>query len=169
MDNIHKDDGNDGKREELIHKAQNTKEDLDAKQNEALEAIASGEELERYETVSLGNLEIEVKGWLSGDTTDTVQKAQRLADSNDMDEIRESMETMLSALDDMTTSSDYGMQFWREYYRRYGPEGLAVAVETVLEPASEDMEAKKESLDGFREGTQGPRPSVGDGENGPDA
>jgi hypothetical protein len=135
---------------ELIEETRQEKQQLEQKQNEALQAIAEGEELEEFETVSLGELELRVKGWIPGDTTDTVQEAMQLAESEDMEHVRQSMSVMLEALDDMTADSDFDMRFWREYYTRYGPSGMITAVETILEPAVQNMEQKKEGVDGFR-------------------
>jgi hypothetical protein len=146
---------------ELLESAKESKQEREAEQNEALQAIAEGGELEKYETVELGELELEVKAWLPGDTTETVQEANRLADTEDIQQIKRSMRTFLQALADMTVSDTYDLQFWRKYYQRYGPEGMIVAVETVLEPASESLEEQKqgaksfrsdESRDGFRAG-----------------
>lgn len=151
------------KEQELLEDARQSKEELEQAQNEALEAIASGEELEQYETVSLGDLELEVKAWLPGDVEDTVLQAQQLGESEDPAEIKRSMDTMLSALAEMTTSETYDMGFWREFHRKWGAEGLILAVETILDPASENMEEKREGLesfrgeperDGFRDGVQ---------------
>jgi hypothetical protein len=154
------------RQQELLEDARNEKQQREAAQNEALKQIAEGESLEEYETVELGDLELEVKAWLPGDVEDTVLQAQQLGDSEDPAEIKRSMETMLSALAEMTTEETYDMGFWRKYYRKWGAEGLIMAVSTVLEPAGESLERKREGVDGFRTGTGGPRPSVGDGTDG---
>lgn len=140
----------DAKRDELISKAQEKKQELDEKQNEALAAIAEGGELEDYETVTLGELEIEVKAWLPGSVEETVTKANRLGQQEDMGKIRESMETMLSALDEMTRADEYDMAFWRKYYAEWGPEGLILAIETILDPAMEGVEERSEGVESFR-------------------
>lgn len=140
----------DEKAQELIKKARETKQELDAKQNEALEEIAAGESLERYETVALGELELEVLGWLPGSVEDTVMRAGELAESGNPENLKESKETMIGALAEMTTSDDYDKSFWREFTSRYGQEGLIMAVETVLGPAQESMEERKEGVESFR-------------------
>lgn len=149
------------KEQELLEDARQSKAELEAAQNEALEAIASGEELEQYETVSLGELELEVKAYLPGDVEDTVLQAQQLGESEDPAEIKRSMETMLSALAEMTTSDTYNMGFWREFHRKWGANGLILAVETILDPASENMEDKRDAMDGFRSNVEGPKPNSG--------
>lgn len=138
------------RRQELIEEAKADKKELDDAQNEALAAIASEEGLEDYATVELGELEMEVRAWLPGDVEDTVLQAQQLGDSEDPAQIKRSMETMLSALAEMTVSDDYDMRFWREFHERYGANGLIMAVDTLLGPANENMEARKEGVDGFR-------------------
>jgi hypothetical protein len=142
------------RQKELIEESRERKQELEAKQNEALAAISEGEDLEEYATVELGELELEVKEWIPGDTTDTVQRAMQLAESEDMDHVRQSMSVMLEALDDMTVNSDFDMRFWREYYRRYGPTGMITAVQTILNPAIENMESKKEGVEGFRKNVE---------------
>ena len=149
-------------------KEQDLREDLveeRARQEEALQQIAAGEKLVRYDTVQLGNLELEVKAWLPGSVEETVMSAWDLTDRDDAQAIRESMETMLTALAEMTTSEDYNREFWRRYYERYGAVGMIEAVETILEPASEYMQEKQEAVDGFREGVErsGPGPRRGTG------
>lgn len=139
------------KERELLEDARETKKELEQQQNEALEAIAKGGDLEEYETVELGELELEVKSWLPGDVEDTVLQAQKLGESEDPAQIKRSMETMLSALAEMTTDGTYDMGFWRQFHQEYGANGLILAVETILEPANENMEKKKEGVDGFRQ------------------
>lgn len=139
------------RRQELIEEAKADKKELDDAQNEALAAIASEEGLEDYATVELGELEMEVRAWLPGDVEDTVLQAQQLGDSEDPAQIKRSMETMLSALAEMTVSDDYDMKFWREFHERYGANGLIMAVQTILSPANEKMEQHREGVDGFRQ------------------
>jgi polyhydroxyalkanoate synthesis regulator phasin len=136
---------------ELVEDAREAKEELEAKQSEALEAIAEGGDLEEYATVELGELEIEVLGWLPGDVEDTVLQARQLGKTEDPAKIKRSMETMLSALAEMTVDDTYNMAFWRQFYQEYGAAGLIEAVGTVLEPAQTSMEEKREAVDGFRQ------------------
>jgi hypothetical protein len=140
------------KEQELLEEAREAKQKLEEAQNEALAAIASEDGLEDYATVELGDLELEVKSWLPGDVEDTVLQAQQLGNSEDPAQIKRSMETMLSALAEMTVSDDYDMRFWREFHDRYGANGLIMAVDTVLGPANETMEERKNGVDGFRGG-----------------
>jgi hypothetical protein len=138
------------RRQELIEEAKADKKELDDAQNEALAAIASEDGLEDYATVELGELEMKVRAWLPGDVEDTVLQAQQLGDSEDPAQIKRSMETMLSALAEMTVSDDYDMAFWREFHDRYGANGLIMAVNTILEPANQAMEERRDGVDGFR-------------------
>jgi len=81
---------------------------------------------------------------------DTVLKAQDAAESDDPKEVKESLETMISALAEMSTSDVYNSHFWRRYYDEYGAVGLILAVETLLEPASDKLEERQDAVDGFR-------------------
>lgn len=148
------------------------REDLAAEraaQEEALAEIAAGDDLERYETVELGTLEMEVKAWLPGTVEEVVTRAMDISDQEDAEAIRDSMETMLTALAEMTTREDLNRRFWRQYYDRYGAVGMIEAVETILGPAAEEMEAKEEAVDGFREGVERPKPGAGGGTGRSDA
>lgn len=157
----------DEKRQELIKDAKQTKEELEAKQAEALKEIETGQELERYETVQLGNLDLEVKAWIPGGMVEDINHANNLAQRNDPQAMMDSINTMLSVLEDMTTDPTYSMAFWRQHFQKWGPEGLQSAVETVLEPAQDRMEDKQDALDGFRPNVEGKKPSTRNGTNGP--
>jgi len=139
------------KAQELKERAKDTKQELDKRQEEALQKISQGEDFEKYETVSLGELEVEVKAWLPGDTEEIVTRASELAEQENPGAVRESMESMLVALDEMTTNPDFGRSFWQKYYSEYGPEGLIVAVETILGPAIESAQDREESVKSFRQ------------------
>lgn len=156
------------RRRELIESAAETKRELDERQNEALEAIAEGQTPERYDTVTLGELDLEVLGWLPGDVEDKVVDAMDLADDPDPGALRESKETIITALDEMTVSDDYNGQFWREYHRRYGQEGLIIAANTVFEPAKDGIEERRDAVDGFRKNSPRAGPGVGVRDDGPD-
>jgi len=137
-------------RENLLEDTREAYKQHEAEQSDALDAIASGSDLEEYETVVLGELELEVKAWLPGSVEDTVLKAQDAAESDDPKEVKESLETMISALAEMSTSDVYNSHFWRKYYDEYGAVGLILAVETLLEPASDKLEERQDAVDGFR-------------------
>jgi DNA-binding protein YbaB len=137
-------------KEQVISDAKETKQEVDQKQQEALNAISQGGQLEDYETVFLGDLEIEVKAWLPGDVEQTVTEAKTVADSDNAQEVRQSMETMLHALAEMTVDETYSVGFWKKYYAEYGPEGLILAVETIMEPAKEGIENRKDGVESFR-------------------
>jgi hypothetical protein len=167
----------DDKRKELINEAKETKEQIERKQNEALAEIAKGEGLEQYETVEMGQLEMEVKAWVPGDATNSISQAAELAQSGDIGKIQESMEKFLPALDELTVSNEYSMGFWREYYNRYGPQGMLIAVERVCGPAFEELdeikgrEVDEERIDaanGFRQDSNGEVVRSGRGNDGTD-
>jgi len=50
--------------ERLQEETRDAYEQHEAEQSDALDAIASGSDLEEYQTVALGELELEVKAWL---------------------------------------------------------------------------------------------------------
>jgi len=163
------------KQKELIEDSRQAKQELEAEQNKALAEIAKGEKLEQFETVELGGLEMEVKAWIPGDTTNTVEKAMDLAQSDSVGKMKQSMQTMLKALADMTVSDTYDINFWRAYYQEYGPVGMQPAVNTILGPAGEELErlqqreVDEERLDaanGFRTDEQGRIIRSGNGDDG---
>jgi len=166
------------RRESLIEDAAETKQELEQKQTEALAEIAKGEELKQYDTVQLGELDLEVKAWVPGDTADTIQRAMQLAQSETPAKAKESMDTMLLALSDMTVDDTYNVAFWRRYYEEYGPTGLEPAVNTVLEPAMDELEdlqqreideETRDAAQGFRTDSTGRIIRSGNGNDGDNA
>lgn len=166
------------RRKALIEETAESKAELEEKQTEALAEIAKGEELKQYDTVELGDLELEVKAWVPGDTADTIQRAMQLAQSETPHEAKQSMETMLIALADMTVDDTYNVDFWRAYYEEYGPTGLEPAVNTVLSPAMDELEelqqrkvgeGKRDAAHGFRTDEKGGVVRSGNGNDGDNA
>ena len=146
------------KRKELIGKVKDHKKEAEAEQQAALEAIAQGGDLERYATVELGELEIEVKAWIPGEVEETIQQAQAIAESGDEADISKSMETMITALEEMTVSDTFNRHFWRQYYSKWGSAGMVVGVETILTPAMEEIEDMEDGIKSFRPETRGSPP-----------
>lgn len=169
------------KRSELINRAKETKQDLDAEQNEMLAAVASGDEgldVEKYETVQIGEAEATVKAWLPGDTQDTIQHAHRLAQRENMDDAQESIYTMIEGMTTVTErlyhpESDTVFEekekirnFWNGMYGQWGVQGFQQAASIVLEPANEEMEDMSNAVDGFRKDGPRPEPGAGVGNDG---
>lgn len=146
---------------ELIEETREAKQELEAQQQAALEAISEGGDIEEYATVKLGELDVDVLAWLPGEVEDTVLKAQSLADSDDPDAIRKSKDTLISALTDMTVREDLNRKFWQSYHAKYGLQGLMVAADTVFEPAMQNVEERKDAVDGFRPDGQSAQPGAG--------
>ena len=128
------------RRSKLIEDAKEEHSQRTAEQEKALQEIAQGENLERYETVFMGDLEMQVRAWVPGSVVPQIQTAASIADSEDVERVMESMETMINALAEISVEGTYDSAFWRAYFDRYGPEGMIVAVEKVLGPALENME-----------------------------
>jgi len=126
-----------------------------AKQNEALEAIANDGDLEKYETVELGDLELEVKAWTPGSVEETIERAQNIAERGDDVEISRSIETMLTALDEMTPNDTYDRSFWKQFHEKWGQAGMVMAVETVMQPAMDEMEDLQDGVKSFRKTESG--------------
>ena len=152
--------------DELLNATQEHFSEKRQKQEEALSEIAQGENLEKYETIYLGDLEMDVRAWVPGNAMSQIQKAQNIAEDEDTSRMMESMETMINALAEVAVSDTYDSSFWRAYFNRYGPEGMLVAVEKVLGPAIdsmeerapvENMEEKADAANGFRTDSEGNR------------
>lgn len=142
-------------KEELLEDTKEHFGEKKAKQNEALEAIAQGGEFESYDTVTLGELELEVKAWIPGNVEETIERAQNMAERGDEMELQRSMETMITALDSMTVNETYGRDFWKQFHQEYGQIGMITATETILEPATEEMEELQEGVESFRKDGSG--------------
>ena len=153
------------KREELIADAKETKHELEAKQSEMLAAVASGDEgidVEDYETVQVGEVEVTAKAYMPGESLSTIKRAQRLAKRDNLEAALDSISTMTDAMTVVTerlehSQSDTVMEdkevireFWKGMFSEWGVEGFQQAAEKVLEPASEDMEEKANSAQSFQ-------------------
>lgn len=169
------------RRSELIESAKESKQDLDADQNEMLAAVASGEDglgVEKYETVQIGEVEATVKAWLPGDTQDTIQHAHRLAQRENMEDAQESIYTMIEGMTTVTERLDHIesetvfeekekiRNFWNGMYGQWGVQGFQQAASIVLEPANDEMEDMSNAVDGFRKDGPRPEPSVSGGNDG---
>jgi len=154
----------DKSKEEILQATEEHFDQKEAKQNEALNAIAQGEELEQYTTVELGDLELEVKEWVPGDVEQTITRVNQIAERGDDVVLMRQMESILTALDEMTENGTYDRSFWRAYYDKYGQSGVLVATETILSPAMEEMEALEEGVEGFRQDKSGNVVRSGGGE-----
>lgn len=139
------------RQKELIQDAKEHKAELEAEQNEALEAIKQGSQYEEYETVQMGELEFEVKAWLPGDVSDEVERINRISNSGNEQEMYRAMQDMLPVLDRMSEDDRLNLEFWKAYYEDTGPLGMLEAVETVLGPAIENMEDKQEGVRSFQQ------------------
>lgn len=169
------------KREELIERARDTKQELDARENEMLRAVASGEDgldVERYETVQVGEVNVEAKAWLPGKAQDTIQHAYRLAERENLEDAQESIYTMIEGMTVVTEGLEHPhsgaeiadkesiRQFWRGMYDQWGVIGFQKAASKVLEPANEDMEEKANAADGFRQDVERTQPGDYSGDAG---
>jgi hypothetical protein len=153
------------RREELISDAKETKHELEAKQSEMLEAVASGDDgidVEDYATVQVGEVEVRAKAYMPGESLSTIKRAQRLAKRENLEAALDSINTMTDAMTVVTERLDHAPSgtviesneeirtFWKGMFQEWGVNGFQQAAEKVLEPASEDLESKAESAESFR-------------------
>ena len=147
-------------REALIEDAKETRSQLEAEQNEMLEAVASGEEfdVENYEWVELGGVDLQVKAWFPGDTLEEIAGMAEAAQANNPSAAGPAIRTNINALTNMTevieggnqrfTSEERIRQFWNNYFEKWGDQGLGQAVETVITPAEENTD-KEDAMRSF--------------------
>lgn len=169
------------RRSELIEGAKESKQDFDAKTNELLNAVGRGEDgldVEKYETVEVGEVEVVVKAWLPGEAQDTIQHAQRLAQRENMDDAQESIYTMIEGVttvterislpgsDESIESKEDIRQFWRGVYDKWGIVGFQEGAQRALKPATDEMEELSNTVDGFRGDGPRPRPGANVGNDG---
>jgi len=159
------DDDYEAQRKELIQDAKETKQEHEAKQSEMLDAVAQGDDgidVEDYETVIVGKVEVTAKAYMPGESLNTIERAQRLAKRENVDAAIESIATMTEAMTVVTErlkhtetgaviESDGNIrEFWQGMFEKWGVDGYQQAAMTVLEPATEDMEEKAEAAESFR-------------------
>lgn len=167
------------RRKELIEDAKSTKEEVDRKQSAMLDAVAEGDNAvheKEYEWVKIGEVDAKVKAWLPGSSIDTITRAQKLAQRENIDDSMQSIETMIDGMVSVTEALEVDgfdtsetaeiREFWQGLFNRYGVAGFQTAAQTVLEPAAEDFEAKSGAVDGFRKDGPRPKPGVSSGTDG---
>jgi hypothetical protein len=150
------------KQRELIEKTKEAKESAEQQHNEMLEAVAEGEDwnVEDYEWVELGGVELKVKTWLPGDTMDRMGALGEAAETQDPSAAREMVHGGIESLTTQTeiiqsggavfeTNSDI-RQFWQNYTEKWGNKGLEKAIETVMGPIEDEQERKEETMRSFR-------------------
>lgn len=140
------------RKERLIEDAKSTRQELEQEQSAMLEAVAEGEdfEIESYEWVELGGVQLQVKAWFPGDTLEEIAGMAEVAETRDPSAARAGIRTNINALTEMTEVIEGGdrrfqsderiRMFWNNYFEKWGDQGLEKAVETVIEPAEENSD-----------------------------
>lgn len=156
------DDGEtyDGRREELIERTKQQRQQDEQEHQALLDAVEAGEEfeVENYEWVELGSAELRVKAWFPGDVTDKIAAFGEAVD--DPSAARQGIQATLDALVEMTeciqtseikvVSEGKIRNFYRRFYDKWGVSGLERAVDTVVSPAEEGMQSRQDVVQGFR-------------------
>lgn len=142
------------RRDSLIQDAKESRAEAEAKQNEMLEAVAAGEEfeIEDYEWVSLGNVDLKVRTWLDGDTLEDFAALEEEMSRGDTPVAKRALEAEMNVLVTQTEVIEAGAnrmeteadirEFWRRYVSKWGDKGLEQASEVIQEPL--DLENEKE-------------------------
>lgn len=153
------------KRQELIEDAKETKHELEAQESEMLQAVASGDdaiEVGDTETVQVGEVTVTVKSYMPGDSLNSIKRAQNLAKRENVEAAVDSIHTMCEGMTVVTERLEHPESgtvfedserirgFWKGMFNEWGIQGFQQAAQTVLEPASEDMEQKADSAQSFR-------------------
>lgn len=150
------------KERELIEKTKQAREEHAKQHNEMLEAVAEGEDwnVEDYEWVSLGGVELKVKTWMPGDVEEDLGTLMEMADNEEAAALANSGRVTVEALTEQTevvsgkemtqeTKSEV-RQFWINYWQRWGSQGLEKAIEAVTEPIEDARETKQDAHQSFR-------------------
>ena len=122
--------------------------------------------------MQLGSVDVKVKAWMPGESLNAIERAQRLSERENMQDAIEGIETLKTGMTAVTVELQLGEDititesedirgFWDGFVDKWGVPGLQEAAETVLKPATDDMEDKADAADGFRQdaGRDGPRTS----------
>lgn len=160
--------------EEIKQKAAESKHEQDAEQAALLDAVAKGDDgidVEEYEWVNVGEVDVKVKAWMPGESLDAIESANRLAKRDNMSDSMESIHTMIEGMtavtetlknDDLNiehTKKETIRKFWRGMLDKWGIEGFQKSAEIILQPASEDLEEKSNAAEGFRGDAERSSPS----------
>lgn len=149
----------DNDRDSLIDETKAKQERLEEQQSAMLEAVADGDdfEVESYEWVSLGNVDLKVKAWFPGETLEEI--AGFASGEMDIQNAEKGIDANISALTSMTEiiSGDESQfdttpeirSFWKSGFGKWGDQFLAQAVETVITPAKENSDTE-DVVDSFR-------------------
>lgn len=154
-------------KQELYEKTANKRQEDSKRHNELLDAVAEGEEfdVEKYEWVELGGVELKVKAWFPGGTID---KLTALGDEPESGkEASNKIHGALDALIEMTEAIRHGdttisaggqiRGFYLDYYERWGDQGLMKAAEAVISPAESNAD-REEVMQSFRKTGRGDGP-----------
>ena len=146
-------------RESLLRETKRKERKLETQQRQMLDAVAEGEDfdVETFEWVELGNVEIKVKAWFPGETLD--QMSQFATADPETVNPQESIQANINALVEMTeTITGKGetfdtkteiRTFWENAFSKWGDQFLAKAVKTVVTPAKENSDTE-DVVDSFR-------------------
>lgn len=147
------------KREELIEKVGEKRQEDEQAHQALLNAVSEGEEfeVENYEWVQLGNVDVKVKTWFPGDVIDKISSFS--AEEINPSEAQSAIHSTVDALGQMTEMVESGdvrvnnesgiRSFYKQYYDKWGDQGLEMAVKTILEPAQDNSD-KSDVMDSFR-------------------
>lgn len=153
---------------ELLEQAAQSKARNESRHNDMLEAVAEGEDwnVEDYEWVSLGGLELKVKTWIPGDVMDRMGGLAEMAESENPAVARDAIRANVESLTTQTeviqsdgatfeTNADI-RQFWQSFVDKWGDQGLERALEAVLEPIEEERDRKEDAIESFRANKRSP-------------
>lgn len=148
------------RRQRLTKESAQTRQQLEAEQEELLESLNEehgGDLIETPVTLPGGN-RATVRCVVNGDLLDRMSHIDSiLADLNDgepepgeMSRIGESMDEASAVLADITVEAKYSKELFYEVYRRYGPEALGKHVEAAFEGIEHELKRRAGDVDGFR-------------------
>jgi len=160
--------------EDIKQKAREQKSQREASQAALLDAVAEGEDsiaVENYEWVSVGQVDVKAKAWMPGESLEAIEQAQRLAKRENLSDTMDSIHTVIEGVTAVSERLEHQEEdiafenkedirkFWKGMLNKWGIEGFQKSAQVVLKPATDDMEAKADAADGFRQDTARSKPS----------
>lgn len=140
------------KREELISRAKDHRQELQKDQEEILQDIQSehGGDLIRTPVSITSNHTATVEAKINGQLINRMAAVESSMDSGSMRSIEQVMDEASDILASLVEESEYDKALFYGVYDREGPDALAAIVEKVFDAIETERERQAGAVEGFR-------------------
>jgi hypothetical protein len=147
------------KRQELLDDAQAARAEHEEKQQALVDAVATDDDIGRYDTVELGGVTLKIRLWVPGDQmrgVDASMDAEQLEQSfRSLDDFIDVLVTLTEEIrepgtGDTHADGEFIRGFYNMFFDQYGSDAATVAAQTVIAPVLEEIEDKSDGLQSFQ-------------------